>query len=243
MISVPFVSFRTKQLYALPTISTAFRDSSSSRPFYLSPLTLSYRRFLLLPSRFCSSFSATFSSSAPSSLFLILLLLTDSTIRQIARTNDEPPGDPFRTLYTLLFPTPRVPGISQNLSYFKVFHLPSPRRRRRRRRRDTGGRNEEEISARHSCSCRFEITLARVTLPAEPTRANDPSRGFSPEGKRAVVSPTRLPFTGQTSFKDKIGIDRSLEIIGEVSHDSATPITLRRETIPRVPVSKRRDKD
>ena len=117
---VPFVSFGTKQLYALLTISTAFRPL-----FSFSPLARSHLHSLFPPRHvfaFCLSFSATFSSSSLLSHLLLLLffffffvffflLLTDSTIRQIARTNDEPRGELlFDALYyyTLLFPFSRI---------------------------------------------------------------------------------------------------------------------------------------
>ena len=50
-------------------------------------------------------------------------LSTDSAIRQIARTNDEPPGDPFRTLYGFSIPGSARSSVSRDLSYFKVFHV------------------------------------------------------------------------------------------------------------------------
>lgn len=105
---VPFVSFGTKQLYALLTISTAFRpfpSRSLPSPFPLSTasrvrllLVIFCHIFILLP-----LFLLFFLFFA---FFFFFLLLTDSTIRQIARTNDEPRGELlFDALYcTLLFP-------------------------------------------------------------------------------------------------------------------------------------------
>lgn len=121
MISVPFVSFAAKQLYALRTSNDIDSASNAShpplafRPSFLSySCRVTYSRFLLLRLLllviFCHIFIIIiiiifFSSSSSSPLYsrrMFFLLLTDWPIRQIARTNDEPPGDPFRTLHALL---------------------------------------------------------------------------------------------------------------------------------------------
>lgn len=107
---VPFVSFGTKQLYALLTISTAFRPLSS---FSLSLAPISIPSFHRVT---CSPFACHFlphfhpPPPLPPSPLLLRLLLTDSTIRQIARTNDKPRGELlFDALYyTLLFPFSRI---------------------------------------------------------------------------------------------------------------------------------------
>ena len=110
---VPFVSFGTKQLYALLTISTAFRPLSS---FSLSlapisiPLSTASRVRLLLVI-FCHIFILLPLYHLLLFFFVFFfLLLTDSTIRQIARTNDEPRGELlfYALYYTLLFPFSRI---------------------------------------------------------------------------------------------------------------------------------------
>lgn len=135
MISVCLLfrsSFATKQLYALPTISTIFvafvlfLSRSLLFPnrcfFSLSlSLPLSFATYVSGLARSSFSFACHFLlhfhqplSLRPSPFFLFVILLSDSAIRQIAQTNDEPSGELFRTVYELLFPAPRVPGISES---------------------------------------------------------------------------------------------------------------------------------
>lgn len=131
MISVCLLfrsSFATKQLYALPTISTIFvafvlflsrsllfpiRCSLSlSLPLYDIRIR-SCSFFLLLTCHFLLHFHQPL-SLRPAPFFLFVILLSDSAIRQIAQTNDEPSGKLFRTVYELLFPAAHVPGISES---------------------------------------------------------------------------------------------------------------------------------
>lgn len=130
-IRMPFVSFVVRYKTALRASNDidhlrSFRPFSFSLPPFSYPmLSLSLSLllydirirscsfFLLLTCHFLLHFHQPL-SLRPSPFFLFVILLSDSAIRQIAQTNDEPSGKLFRTVYELLFPAPHVPGISES---------------------------------------------------------------------------------------------------------------------------------
>ena len=126
-IRAPFVSLvvrGTKQLYALPTLSATlfvlfFSFVSTALPPPSPPLLVIFCHIFIA----LLLLSPPFHPPGPFFLPHRFTLSTDSAIRQIARTNDEPPGDPFRTLYGFSIPGSARSSVSRDLSYFKVFHV------------------------------------------------------------------------------------------------------------------------